>query len=85
MAIRFSVGYECERHGSEVLHEANSVSTALEQSLLTVFDSPVSAIVDISMTSIMRSSVVESKVVAEYSIARRHSETVEAIVGTQSC
>jgi hypothetical protein len=42
------------------------VSAALEQSLLTVFDSPLSAIVDISVTSIMRSSVVESKVVAEY-------------------
>jgi hypothetical protein len=36
------------------------VSAALEQSLLTVFDSPLSAIVDISVTSIMRSSVVES-------------------------
>jgi hypothetical protein len=61
--------------------EQADVSAALEQSLLTVFDSPLSAIFDISVTSIMRSSVVESKVVAECSIARRHSETVEAIAG----
>jgi hypothetical protein len=61
--------------------EQADVSAALEQSLLTVSDSPLSAIFVISVTSIMRSSVVESKVVAECSIARRHSETVEAIAG----
>jgi hypothetical protein len=51
--------------GKSCMKQAD-VSAALEQSLLTVFDSPLSAIVDISVTSIMRSSVVESKVVAEY-------------------
>jgi hypothetical protein len=61
--------------------EQADVSAALERSLLTVFDSPLSAIFDISVTSIMRSSVVESGVVAECSIARRHSETVEATAG----
>jgi hypothetical protein len=76
-----SFGCECKRHGSEVLHEASRCERSLEQSLLTVPGSPLSAIVDIGVTSIMRSSVVESKVVGEYSIARRHSETVEAIVG----
>jgi hypothetical protein len=73
--LNFPLGCQVSSTGSRYERSVGTI-------IATVFDSPLSAIVDVSVTSIMRSSVVESRVDAEYSVARRHSETVEAIVGT---
>ncbi len=54
---------------------------ALAKALRSVFASPTMAIIDISVTPIMRRSVVEYKVVVAYSHAIRPDSDVRLVAG----